>query len=110
MRNLEHMNKACLLKLGWKLKYCDGSLWCKVMKGKYERSNDDFKNVDGKGYESNLWKNLVKDWSCIKEMSHLTIGNGEHTNVWTDAWVHSNFTMNEWRLNVEASNKNIEIY
>lgn len=37
LRNLEVMSKACLLKLSWKLGSGDKSLWCEVMRGKYDR-------------------------------------------------------------------------
>ncbi|PNX79184.1 ribonuclease H, partial [Trifolium pratense] len=35
LRKLDVMNKACLLKLGWKVQNGSDELWCKVLRGKY---------------------------------------------------------------------------
>lgn len=48
LRSLVEMNKAYLLKLGWKLKIGDKSLWCQVMREKYDRSNYKFCNINFK--------------------------------------------------------------
>lgn len=34
------MNKACLLKLVWKLKNWENSMWCQLMKMKYDIDNN----------------------------------------------------------------------
>lgn len=36
---LEEMNEVCLLKIEWKLRSGEQSLWCNVFRGKYDRRN-----------------------------------------------------------------------
>jgi len=40
LRRLSIRNKACILKLGWKMQTGDQDFWCKVLRGKYQRSED----------------------------------------------------------------------
>lgn len=42
MKNMGNMNKDCLLKLGWKLHSGEKSLWCQVMREKYDTCNNIF--------------------------------------------------------------------
>lgn len=52
LRNLKHMNEACILKLGWEIKFGEDTLWCEVIKGKYLRQS----KICAKTYDSSLWK------------------------------------------------------
>lgn len=54
IRNLDTMNKAYLLKLGWKLKNGDISFWCQVMKGKHNIHNNMIDCVKVKVNDSRL--------------------------------------------------------
>lgn len=55
------MNKACIAKLGWKLKSGENDFWCEVMRVKYKRNggNDD---IVARAADSSLWKAIVKLW------------------------------------------------
>lgn len=62
MKKLDDMDKACLLKVGWKIKTQDNSLWRQVMKRKYDiNTNLDIK-VKDKVYESSLWNIIISIW------------------------------------------------
>jgi hypothetical protein len=55
---MDAMNKACLLKWGWKLKLNVTDLWSNVLRGKYIRHGGIFERC--KSTDSSLWKALVK--------------------------------------------------
>ena len=78
------MNKAYLLKLGWKLKIGDKSLWGQVMREKY----------DG--------------WSAMNDMDFFAIGNGKKANVLTDCWVQPGITLNNLRSAI-TNDQHVEI-
>lgn len=37
IRNLSTMNNAFLMKMGWRLRLGEDSLWCRVIRGNYDR-------------------------------------------------------------------------
>lgn len=67
IRNLELMNKACLMKLGWKLRHEEEQLWGQVLIGKYGRNGIHQNNLEVSGSDSSLWKNLAKIWPILLE-------------------------------------------
>ena len=55
IKNMKDMNAKCLLELIWKLFNKDG-LWCKVVRGKYEKECDWSKGVICKISNSNFFE------------------------------------------------------
>jgi hypothetical protein len=61
--DLEVMNQACIIKLGWKLVSGANEWWCEVMRGKYDcRALTGETNVQG--ITSNLWKYIFLTKEC----------------------------------------------
>lgn len=59
LRNLEVMNKACLMKLNWNFPNNSKDLWCKVLKGLYGEVT--MLNVPcSRSNDSSLWKALCR--------------------------------------------------
>lgn len=54
LRNLVETNKACLLKLRWKLVIGDKTLWFQVIRWKCDRGNKIFDLVSAKTHDSSL--------------------------------------------------------
>ncbi|KAI5441732.1 hypothetical protein KIW84_010977 [Lathyrus oleraceus] len=81
----------------WNIKSGDNSLWCQVMKGKYDRSNNQFHEVEDKVHDSNLWKNIVSVWPVMNDMVYWAIGNGEKVNSWEDYWVQPEIYLSSLR-------------
>lgn len=73
MRKLDDMNKACLLKLGWKIKNADNSLRCQMMKDKYDVNINMIYGVEAKFYDSSLWKSIVSVWNTMNDMTYWEI-------------------------------------
>jgi hypothetical protein len=68
LRKLDVMNKACLLKLDWKLQCGSNHYWCSILRGKYD---DVVRNSD-----SSFWKELMKLRPMLKKFTFWHVGNG----------------------------------
>lgn len=75
-RLLTSMNDACLLKLGWDIRFGSRSLWCGVMCGKFARGSTGANVVVAKPTNSSLWKALVNLWPTYNEHIFWVVGNG----------------------------------
>lgn len=58
LRKLNKMNTACSLKLVGKLVNKDNTLWCNVLRSKYNVSN--MVDYNSKLTDSKLWKDIIK--------------------------------------------------
>lgn len=65
MRLLKEIKKVCLAKIGWNFVKNDNTLWCKVLKGKYDRDNTNVGCHKAKPHDSSLWKALVQSSNAI---------------------------------------------
>lgn len=88
LRNLVETNKACLLKLGWKLVIGDNNIWFQVVRWKSDRGNNNFDLVRAKTNDSSLWKNIVENWPTMKDAIFWDIGNDMKTDMWIDSRIH----------------------
>jgi ribonuclease HI len=82
LRKLEEMNKACLLKLGWKLQTSSDEYWSHVLKGKYDdnsRTVGSYRTTD-----SSLWKSLVKLNPILEQFSYWCVGDGRLIEAWIE--------------------------
>lgn len=86
---LVDMNNACMIKLGWKLKKGENHIWCQVLRGKYDKSNNNMESVSAKARESSIWKHIVKNWPIMNVSTIWDIGNGLKVNAWNNCWLKS---------------------
>lgn len=87
LRNLPIMNKACLAKLGWKLKTNNTSLWCRLMKSKYISRYLNSGSFIAKASDSYMWKMIVDLRPKLDSMSYWEVGNNLTIRMWDGAWV-----------------------
>lgn len=80
LRNLENMNTTCIMKLVWKSHDNEDELWCKVMKNKYQVTNRN--SLSRKGWDSKLWRDIVKVDAQVQHLGNWCIGDGSKTNAW----------------------------
>lgn len=82
MRNLEEMDKNYILKLSWKLKSGYNSLRCKVMRGKYDKQNNIWQEVEANVHDFTLLKIITNLWLVMTSMTYWAIGDGQKVNAW----------------------------
>ncbi|GAU10179.1 hypothetical protein TSUD_416550 [Trifolium subterraneum] len=88
LRNLEVMNKACLLKLNWKLQSGCEDLWCKVINGKYAASTS-------KVTDSSLRKTLIELEPLLQQHSVWQVGDGSVIDAWSDKWIDGDLRLDQ---------------
>ncbi|KAF7833013.1 putative ribonuclease H protein At1g65750 family [Senna tora] len=88
MKNLDLMNQAYLMKVGWGLINSKDDLWAKVMKAKYKCGNDLIPNVQSCLSASNLWNGVVKTWDKVEKHIFWRVGNGDSVAFWKDVWIY----------------------
>ena len=88
VRRLCDLNKALLMKIGWRLGE-DSTNWGNIMKVKY-LSNSLFTwnlfNNDLLG-GSKIWMNIVKSRSLLREGTRWIVRNGHSIIFWEDNWM-----------------------
>lgn len=73
------MNKACGVKLAWKLLAGSKGLWVEVLQNKYMfRSEESFLNI--KIQDSQLWKFICQQKDVIQEGTRWQIRNGQQVS------------------------------
>ncbi|MCH79274.1 putative non-LTR retroelement reverse transcriptase [Trifolium medium] len=87
IRRLVHMNKACLMKLGWAIRSGKNALWIDVVKGKYDRQNSNFETPLVRAQDSSLWKSLYDALHSFHMYEFWVLGNGNSVNAWSDKWL-----------------------
>ncbi|PNY01103.1 ribonuclease H [Trifolium pratense] len=87
LRNLHIMNVACLMKLSWELHTGTDTLWCKVMRGKYDKRVTAGDAPSVKAADSALWKTLVSFWPQINKYQFWSIGDSQSTDAWSHCWI-----------------------
>jgi hypothetical protein len=85
LRKLHEMNKACLLKLGWKYQQDSDEYWCCVLKGKYGGRNS--ASNETRVTDSALWKNLTELNPILEKFSYWCVGDGRLIDAWSEAWI-----------------------
>jgi hypothetical protein len=86
IRNLEVMNQACLLKLGWKFHNGSSDFWCEVLRGKY--GVDSFENVaEVRPTNSNMWKALLSLKDQLLNNTFWIVGDDYQVDAWSQAWI-----------------------
>lgn len=93
LRDLEAMDKACLLKLCWSL-HGDNNLWTAVLNGKYGRRCLPHGPLLAKNTDSHLWRHLVQLWKILSPIELWSVGNGESIKAWSDCWIAPGLILN----------------
>lgn len=86
LRNLEDLNKVCVMKLGWKITSNTINLWCNIMRDKYRITKNTIPLMY-KGTYSSLLKEIVKSISELLDHGSWVVGDGKTINAWTDNWL-----------------------
>jgi hypothetical protein len=94
-KNLRAFNEALLAKQGWRLITHPDSLVAQVLKAKYY-PKDTFFNAKPKQQMSYTWRSILQARWVLKKGCYLTIGNGEHTDIWNDNWIHQHGNSSTW--------------
>jgi hypothetical protein len=100
LRKLSDMNRACLLKLAWGFKNGNNELWCKVLKGKYERRQLGENPCISKSTDSSLWKALMDVWLVTIFNEYWMIGNGGNIDAWNSCWLDAGFKISYMKFNI----------
>ncbi|KAH9735402.1 putative ribonuclease H protein [Citrus sinensis] len=87
LKNLEVMNKALLMKVGWNLISSPNSLWTRVLLTKYGLNKENLPSVLPTKNGSYLWKSIGKVWKDTIMGIQWNIGNGKKVRFWWDCWV-----------------------
>ncbi|XP_019198912.1 PREDICTED: uncharacterized protein LOC109192673 [Ipomoea nil] len=81
------MNRACMVKLAWRIKNDSESLWARVMTTKYRCPIGTQQVTQGRKGVSNAWRGIAEAWDFMTE--HLThvVRNGMDTQFWMGKWI-----------------------
>jgi len=109
IRRLIHMNKACLMKLGWVIRSGEEAMWIDVMRGNYGREHPNFEYVVAKSQDSSLWKNLVTNWNSFDLYEFWAIGNGSSIHAWKDRWLQHGQSIEESGIVIPDNMKNMMV-
>ncbi|GAU47106.1 hypothetical protein TSUD_403390 [Trifolium subterraneum] len=88
------MNKACLLKLGWKLDNSIEEYWCSVLSGKYDGRWESV-NGGGRASDSSLWRALNELKPILDKHSCWSVGDGRDINAWNDVWIEEGLCLQD---------------
>jgi hypothetical protein len=102
------MNKACLLKLNWKLKENSDDLWCKVLREKYDLANS-MTSSSSKATSSSLWKTLHNLQPMIDKLVVWSVGNGRRIKAWSEAWIEAGLLLEDF-ANIPENLRNMTVY
>jgi hypothetical protein len=108
LRKLDNMNKACILKLGWKIYSGANDFWCQVRRGKYGcNSLKTFSNV--RVTDSSLWKAIVKPAPHLNNYGIWTVGDGKEVEAWNHMWIEVGLTISEMHINVPVELQGVKV-
>lgn len=91
------MNKACILKLGWKIQNNNGESWCDIVWGKYD-IKDNNRDILMKPTYSSLQKSIAKVWPRMNKYNMQSIGDNIDVNAWNDVWIAPNVCISDLQI------------
>lgn len=108
IRNIKLLNQAFILKMAWRLRSDEESLWGKTLKGKYF-PHQSFDNAPTpKPYNSTYWKNIYRTIDMLEDATFWIIGNGENINFWKAKWL-GNFKIEDYVKDIPDRLKNMKV-
>lgn len=94
-RRMFDANQALIMKLGWGLIYKPGSLWVRVLRGKYECGEGLIQLVRKKNRESLVWQGIRKTWEPLSKGLAWRLGDGNVMRFWSDRWLMSSHILKD---------------
>ncbi|CAN1165925.1 Putative ribonuclease H protein At1g65750 [Linum perenne] len=89
LRKARELNRAYLMKLGWKILKEPESLWVRIMTTKYLKETANGFQLRRKTGGSSLWRGIRSVWHEMAEASQCSINNGKSTSFWKARWPDS---------------------
>lgn len=89
LKSTHVMNKAFLMKAGWRLNIRKKALWSDLIRSKYKCGKEGRLHVDKDKHGSNFWRGLCKNWDMLETNLSWRVGNGQQIRFWIDEWVPS---------------------
>lgn len=86
MRNLEILNKECIMKLGWKLLKNSNELWCLLLKGLY-KDTDIHNPPRRRSSDSGVQKAIFQTILQFFETGLWSLRDGTITKVLEYCWI-----------------------
>lgn len=86
-KNLDMMNKAILMKVGWNLVTSPSSLWSQVLLSTYKLDLNNLPPALPTKNGSYLWKFIGRVWQDMRKGIQWTIEDGQKVRFWWDCWV-----------------------
>ena len=87
IRRNEDVNKALIIKLGWRILTDNDSIWAKIMRDKYVKNNNFFR-ISKKEGDFIVWKEVINHKKYIGVDLKWCVGDGRKVYFWTDYWVY----------------------
>lgn len=109
VRNLNDMNKACLMKLAWNLKLEENKLWSQVLIGKYGRGTWASGELQCKAADSYIWKSVADCCEIIKGEEAWSLGDGNTVNFWLDKWLDNHNSLHDIVHNIPPDVMNMKV-
>lgn len=81
------MNKALLIKLGWRLLRDPNAPWSKTLLSKYGRGCKGLDPFEHKQGASHVWRGIVNSFLAVQGVN-WRFGNGGKNKFWLDVWAH----------------------
>lgn len=68
LKSMRDMNRAFMMKAGWRLCVRRKALWAKVVRSKYNSGSDEKLQVDTDKKGSNFWRGICKNWGDLRRI------------------------------------------
>lgn len=86
IKNIEHFNRVCLAKLGWKVLFDKENWWANIVRRKNLRT-DSFMETKAKQNHSTSWKGILGVKDIISKGMRWVVGDGKDILFWTQKYV-----------------------
>lgn len=87
LRSSGDANTAFIMKGLWNLCSSPESLWCSIIRSKYNCGWRAFPKMNPKRKGSNYWNGLITYWEVFRKQLVWNVGNGEDVRFWLDQWL-----------------------
>lgn len=87
LRSSRDTNIAFIMKGLWNLCSSPDSMWCSIIRSKYNCGWRSFPKLNPKRKGSNYWNGLVNTWVDFRKYLVWNVGNGEDVRFWLDQWL-----------------------
>lgn len=84
---MHHMNMSFVMKLAWGVMFESDSVWVKVLRGKYIKSNERVLQVNAKQRDSSLQKIISDVQNQVTKELCWSVNDGACVKFWRDGWL-----------------------